>query len=111
MPLDDGDIHLLAKLVEALELIVDERLQRADIQDGETRITAVRNLREDWQKCRFRLASGGGRCDHDIAIATNNGKNGAGLNLTKLIPALVAYPAADGRMELMVGPFKRVGGW
>jgi hypothetical protein len=59
----------------------------------------------------FRLTGGGGRRDQDIAINLDDGEDGTRLDLTKLIPALVADPATDGWMELVISPFKRVGYW
>ena len=35
VPFDDTDIHPLAKLFEPLELVVDQRLKRADVENRE----------------------------------------------------------------------------
>jgi hypothetical protein len=55
VPFHDGDSHVLAKLVQALELVIDKRLQGTDIQHGKSQLFPVCYLRENRQERGFRI--------------------------------------------------------
>ena len=119
MPAVYGHVNPSAEVFEALVLVVDQRLQRRDVQDlhadfgsaGRCRshpslvpcanarsvrsvpLHGVRQVRQDRQEGGFGLSGGRRRRDEHIAIAVEYGVRGAFLGVVQRGPALVVDPA------------------
>ena len=112
MPFNDRDLHALAQLFQTAKLVVDECLERADVESREARLLAVGNRRHYRQECCFGLSGGRRRRDQDIAVSFENRDDRSRLNLAQFVPTLIADPTLNLRMQLMVGGIKsRCGGW
>ena len=112
MPFDDGYFHPLAKFVEPAKLVVDERLQRADVENRESGLCAFRNDRQYRQKRRFGLPGRRCRGDQYVFTGAENCRDCSRLNFAQFLPALIADPLADQRMQPIVSGFKiRFGDW
>lgn len=103
MPAYDGHLHALAKLVEALELVVDQRLERADIENRQPWRCSPIDQCEDRKEGRFGLAGGGRSRDDDVTIALHDRADRLGLDIPQARPALFADPAPDLRIEAVIG--------
>jgi hypothetical protein len=106
VPFHNGNAHVVAQFVQTLKLVVDQRLQRADVEDGKARFFALRHLGEDGQESSFRLSGRGRRRDQDVPIAVQHGIHGASLNFPQFVPTLISDPTTDRRMKLVVCSFK-----
>ena len=84
-------------------MVVDQRLQRADIKHGGTKLVAAGDLREHRQECCLCLAC---RCrggNDDIGVVIDDSVYSVRLNSPKLRLALVPDPSTDGRMKEIEG--------
>src|ERR1700688_426927 len=112
MPLDYRNLHVFAEFLQTAELIVDEGLERTDIENREARGLPVRYRGQDRQKRRLGLSGSGRRGDQDVAVAVQHLHDGAGLDLSQFVPALVADPTLNLWVKPVVRCFKsRCGGW
>ena len=68
MPSRCGDSCFLAKLVQPPELIIDKRLERSDVQYSHRGSRLFVQEAQDWKKCRFGFAGGGGCRQQHIVI-------------------------------------------
>ena len=87
MPAGDRDPLFFTKLVQSAELVVDQRLQRRDIQHADTGGRVLVQQGQDGEKRRLRLARcGGGRQEH-IVFRPENGLSGGILHTPQRLPS------------------------
>lgn len=93
----------LTQWLEPTVLVVDQRLERADIEDAEAiPPIAVEDAGEQGQDRRFRLSRGGpGR--HDDVAARQNGGDRLLLHVPEPLPFLRPDPAPDRLAEALKG--------
>ena len=87
VPVPDGDVRLLAQVVEPGELVVDEGLQGADINTAHRGRRVFGKEGDDGEKRRLRLAGGGGCGEEQVAIRAENGVGGGHLDSPEALPA------------------------
>ena len=94
VPLVNWDLECLAKLVQPPELVVDQRLERTDVDELETRAAGIasHDPREQRHERRLGLARRGRSGDHEIPVALQQQRDRALLNVAKLGPAALPDP-------------------
>lgn len=95
MPPIDRQFGHFAKLIETPELVVDQCLQRADVNRFEASPRRVGDTRDDGQKGCLSLAACGSRSDDDIGLGIENRRDGLFLNVAQLAPVLLPDPPPD----------------
>ena len=68
VPVPDGDTRLLTQLVQALKLVVDERLQRPDVQCAHGAGRILGEERQNREKGGLGLAGGGGGAEQEVVL-------------------------------------------
>ena len=120
MPAVHGHANPLTEVFEAPVLVVDQRLQRRDVQhlhadshrihsslvscantrsDRSVPLADARQVRQDRQEGGLGLSGGGRRDDDHIAVAVEYGDGGAFLSVVQRGPALVVDPALYTRIQ------------
>ena len=99
MPADRLDLEPFAELIETAKLVVYQRFQGADIEDGEPTFRPIGHSGQYRQECGFGLAGSRGRSDQDITLTSKDCRDGPILDVTKLLPLLLPYPSSDFRMQ------------
>ena len=70
MPRKDRQFGPIAQILQAFELVVDERPERTDVDEFETAHACIlQNKGDQWQKGSFGLSAGGSGGDDYIPIA------------------------------------------
>ena len=87
MPSRYGDSRFLAKLVQPPELIIDERLERSDVQHSHRSSRLFIQETQDWKKRRFGFAGGGGCRQQHIVIGIEKSITRRILHRAKRLPA------------------------
>ena len=87
MPAGDRDPLFFTQFVQPAELVVDQRLQRCDVQHPDTGGGIFVQQRQDGEKGRFRLARGGGSRQEHILFCAENGLSGCILHPPQRLPA------------------------
>ena len=105
MPALSRDIAVFEQAGDAEELIVDERLQRADIEraDGSRRVAI--QFSNDGEERRFGLAAGGGAANQDVIGPVDDGVDGSGLNFTQRLPLVAIDILLNEGREFVEGVF------
>ena len=88
MPVPDGDARLLAEVVEPQELVVDEGLERADVDGPHAGGRVLVEEREDGKERRLRLARGRGGREQDVVVRVEDGLCGGHLDAAKVLPSV-----------------------
>lgn len=73
MPFGDRHFQRKTEVVEPQELIVDERLERADIHGVKAFGTVIRDLGQNGKEGSFGLAGGRRRRDHHVIVMIKDG--------------------------------------
>lgn len=99
MPGPNGDIGVLEEVVEAIELVVDEGFDGADVEgaDGAGRI--IVELSEDGKEGGFGFAGSGTSGDQEVGVGVKNDVAGGDLNGAQVGPALGKDEVLDERGE------------
>ena len=87
MPAGDRDPLFFTQFVQSAELVVDQRLQRRDVQHADTGGRVLVQQRQNGEKGRFRLARGGGGRQEHILLSPENGLSGCILHPPQCLPA------------------------
>ena len=112
VPAENRNVQRLAQPVEPAELIVDQGLERADIEQPEAAARLVGDARDQRQKRRLGLAAGSGGGNDDVAPAGQDRPDRRLLHRPEIAPALLPDPAPDTRMQAVVGEaVVRDGSW
>nr|WP_246337551.1 hypothetical protein [Azospirillum oleiclasticum] len=107
VPAEHRHLQRLARRVEAAELVVDQRLQRADVEQAEAARRLARDAGDQWKEGGLRLAARGlGRHDH-VPPAGHDRRDGGPLHRPQIPPLLPPHPPPDAGVELVEG----VGSW
>ena len=100
MPRKDRQFGPVAQILQAFELVVDERSERTDVDEFETaRAGSLQNRGDQRQKGGFGLSASGSGGDDDVPIVVQQRRDRSFLDVTQAAPALVPDPAADGLRE------------
>ena len=86
MPFANRQIRFRQQVIQPLELIVDQRLQRADIQNPYRACGMLIQLCEHRQKGRLRFAGSRARGEQKVFLRIKNGVAGGHLDLPQLRP-------------------------
>ena len=97
------DIAAFEQAGDAEKLVVDERLQRTDVQcaDGNRRVAI--QLSDDGEERRFGFAAGGGAADQDMIRPVDDGVDGSGLYFAQRFPLVAIDIFLDEGRELVEG--------
>ena len=68
VPPMDGNLRIFAQLFESAELIVDQGLERPDVQCANRTERAVTDARQDWQESSLCFSGGGPGGQHDVVF-------------------------------------------
>ncbi len=99
VPAMDRHLDRPAQRVEASELVVDQRFERADIEDVEAGSATARHSREEGQKRGFGLAARGRRGNDHISLALEEHRDRPLLDIPQFVPSLLPDPSPDGLAE------------
>lgn len=102
MPRPDRYLQLLAEPVQATKLVVDERFQRADV-DNQPGLLHGKQIRQRGQKGCLRFAGCGCRGHDDITVAFDNEWNRLFLCIPQGFPAFCPDEALDAFIQLIEG--------
>ena len=111
VPAMHGNLERLAQALEPPELIVDESLQRADVEQLEA-APAAGTLREAGQqrhKGRFGLAGGRRRRDDHVGVAAQEKRDRLFLDIPEFVPAAAPDPFLDRPCQQFVARGSRPG--
>ena len=89
MPVPDGDVRLLAQVVKAQELVVDERLERADVERAHAGRRVLVKEGEDGEERRLGFARGGRGREKDVLVGVKDRLGGSNLNGAQVLPRMV----------------------
>ena len=87
VPAGDGDALFLAQLVQTPELVVDQRLERRDVQHAHRLRRVFVQQRQDREKGRLRLAGGGGGRQQHVLLCVEDGVSRGVLYRPQALPA------------------------
>ena len=87
VPLVDGDLRLLAQLLQPRELVVDQRLERPDVDGSDPRGRFVEHAGKDGQKGRLGLPRRRPGRDDQVPRAVEDLMDRVHLDLAELRPA------------------------
>ena len=87
VPAVDGDPGFLTQFVQPAELVVDQRLERRDIEHTDALRRILVKQGKDREERRFRLAGGGGSRQQHVAVRAEDRFTGGILNAAKVLPA------------------------
>jgi hypothetical protein len=99
VPAVDRNLQFGAEQLQALELIVDQGLERADVERLHTAARMIHERREDGKERGLGLAGGGGGGEDHVAVPVQYGGDGVLLDVAQLRPALLPEPALDLRVQ------------
>src|SRR5690606_29419506 len=100
------DLGRLEEVVEALELVVDQCLERPHVEHPDAGAGVALQVGEDGQERRFGLAAGGLAREQHVLVRVEDGFDGFDLHAAQLRPALPEDELADVRREAL----ERAGG-
>ena len=86
MPVPDGDARLLAEVVQAEELVVDERLERTDIERADARGRVFVQERENGEEGGLGLTLGSGCREQHVLIGIEDGVGRRHLDAAEALP-------------------------
>ena len=87
VPTGDGDALLLAQLVQAPKLVVDERLERGDVQHPHGLGGGFVQQRQNRKKRSLGFARGGGGGEQHVFVRVENGVSRGVLHRPQALPA------------------------
>ena len=87
VPVPDGDVRLGAEVVQPCKLVVDERLQRADVDGAHRARRVLRKQGEDGEEGRLRLARRGRGGEQHVLVGVEDGVARRDLNGPQRFPA------------------------
>ena len=87
MPVPDGDVRLGAQIAQAEELVVDERLQRTDVDAAHGGRRILIEQGDNGEEGRLRLAGGGGGRQQHVVVGMKDGLARGHLDGPQIFPA------------------------
>ena len=103
MPCGDRNIGLDAEIAESQELVVDQCLERADVEHADGRGRVLMQLREDRQERRLGLAARRTRRQQQVLVRVECRSRRAHLHVAHLVPAVLPDELLDERREAIEG--------
>ena len=88
VPVPDGDPGLVQQVVEPQELVVDQSLERGDVEAAYRRGRVFRKQGEDREKGGLRLAGGRGRSQQNVVVGAEDRFARRGLNAAQRLPLI-----------------------
>ena len=88
VPVPHGDARLGTQVIRPQKLIVDQRLERADVDRPHRSGRILKKLGEDGEKGSLRLAGSGGGTQQHVVIGIENGIPRRHLNGTQRLPVI-----------------------
>ena len=107
VPVPDGNARLVAQVVQAVELVVDEGLERADVECADAGRGILPELREDGEEGRLGLARGRLCGQKDVLIRIEDGVRRGYLDGAQALPIMAVDEVLDERgvaVERSQGP-------
>ena len=95
VPVPHGYVALGAEVLQAEELVVDQRLQGADVDAADRGGRVLPELGEDGEEGRLGLARGGRRGEKDVVVRVEDGVGGRDLHGTEALPVVVVDEVLD----------------
>ena len=95
VPAPDGDVLFLAQLFQPSELVVDQSLERGNVQNPHSLRRVFVQQRKDREKGRLGLAGSGGCRQKHIFLRAENGVAGGVLHGAQILPAGTVDVLAD----------------
>ena len=89
VPMPDRDLRLLAEIIQAEELVVDQRLQRCDIDAADRQRLLLHQQRQNRKKSRLRLAGCGRGTEKDVVLCPKDRVPCRHLNPPEILPAVL----------------------
>ena len=89
VPAPDRDVALGAEVVQAQELVVDERLEGRDVERSHRGGRALPKLRQDGKEGRLGLARCGGGGEQDVVIRVEDGVGSRHLHGAQVLPIVL----------------------
>ena len=86
VPMPDGDVRFLAQVVQAIELIVDEGLERSDVERSHAGGRIFPKQREDGEEGGFRLSRGGLGGEQDVLVGIEDSVRCGDLDGAQALP-------------------------
>ena len=116
VPVPDGDVRLLAQVVEPGELVVDEGLQRTDVDAAHGGGRVLVEECDDGEERRLGLAGGGGGGEEQIVVRAEDGLRRGHLNGPEALPAVAVdvlldeggVVVEDVHEKLLIGSFDKL---
>ncbi len=96
------NVESLAQTIKAIELVVDEGLQRTDVQRTNAARRICDDARANWKEGRLGFPACGGCGDDHIPPAIENGTDRFLLDVAQFRPALIPHPP----LEVLVKPLE-----
>ena len=103
VPLVDGDLRLLAELLQPRELVVDQRLERPDVNRSDTRGRFFEHTGQDGQEGRFGFPGRRPGRDDQVTRAVKDFMDGVHLYLAELRPAHPVERLLQRRVQTIEG--------
>ena len=97
MPVPDRDIGLFAEVVKADELIIDERLEGADVEGAHARGRLLPKLGQDGKEGRLGFAGSRGCRQEHIVLCVKDGICRRNLNGAETLPIVGVDEVLDKR--------------
>ena len=97
MPVPDGDIGLFAEVVEADELIIDERFEGADVEGAHARGRVLPKLGQDGKEGCLGFAGSRGCCQEHIILRVKDGISCRNLDRAQALPIVGVDEVLDKR--------------
>src|SRR5262245_50330020 len=95
----DRNLEPLAEAIESVELVIDQCLQRADVERPDAAFRLFDYAGADGQECRLSLSARRCRSDDDVAPSIKNRVNRPFLDIAQLRPALIPHPSLNVSMQ------------
>ena len=89
MPFGHGDIGVQKQLLQAFELVVDQRLQRRNVENAHGRRGLIIQLRQHRQEGGLRLARGRAGGEQQVIVAVEDHLAGCHLTAPQLLPFIL----------------------
>lgn len=99
MPSKNRNIGKFTQTLQPSELIVDQRLQRTDVESLEPDGMIFRDCRYDWKKRSFRFATRRSRSYQHVTVASEDYRYRVVLNVAKFRPILLPDPSLNLGMQ------------
>ena len=97
MPVPHGYVALGAKVLEAQELVVYQRLERANVDAAHRGRRVFPELRQDGEERSLGLARGCGCREQDVLVGVEDGVCGGNLHGSQALPVVVVDEVLDER--------------